>query len=59
MKRPKCVKPKQWQLSLEVKEMNRRIIKRKRQSSMYVEDEIDEMLFNDGEYKANRKKNKK
>ena len=36
--------------------MNRDIIKERRKNSMYVNDELDEWLFNAGEYKANRKK---
>jgi hypothetical protein len=56
MKRPKGVKPKSWQRSLEIAEMNRRIIKNKMKSSMYVSDWLDEALMDAGEYKANKKK---
>ena len=56
MKRPKGVKPKSWQRSLEIAEMNRRIIKNKMKSSTYVSDWLDEALMDTGEYKANRKK---
>ena len=38
--------------------MNRDIIRRKRKNSMYVEDELDSLLYDAGEYKANRKKKK-
>lgn len=56
MKRPKGVKLKRWQRSLEIAEMNRRIIKNKMKSSTYVSDWLDEALMDAGEYKANRKK---
>ena len=56
MKRPKGVKPKRWQRSFEIAEMNRRIIKKKMKSSMYVSDWLDEALMDAGEYKANKKK---
>ena len=58
MKRPKGVKPKRWQRSLEIAEMNRRIIKKKMKSSTYVSDWLDEALMDSGEYKANKKKKK-
>ena len=58
MNRPKGVKPKRWQRSLEIAEMNRRIIKNKMKSSMYVSDWLDEALMDAGEYKANKKKKK-
>lgn len=58
MKRPKGVKSKRWQRSLEIVEMNRGIIKNKMKSSMYVSDWLDEALMNAGEYKANKKKKK-
>lgn len=57
MKRPKSVKPKNWKLHLEVCEMNRDIIKRRMKDSMYIPDALDEMLFTQGDYKANKKKN--
>ena len=56
MKRPKGVKPKNWQQHLAIDEMNRRIIKEKMKDSMYVLNPIDERLMDAGEYKANRKK---
>lgn len=59
MKRPKSVKPKQWKLILQVQEMNKRIINGRKKNSMYVSDWLDDALLNAGEYKANRKKNKK
>ena len=59
MKRPKSVKPKRWRLLLQVDEMNRRIVKAKMKDSMYVSDWLDNAFLNAGEYKANRKKNKK
>ena len=49
---------KTWKLHLQVMEMNRDIIKRKRKDSMYVEDELDRLLYDAGEYKANRRKKK-
>ena len=39
-------------------EMNRDIIRRKWKNSMYVEDELDSLLYDAGEYKANRRKKK-
>lgn len=59
MKRPKSVKPKRWKLILQVQEMNKRIINGKKKNSMYVSDWLDDALLNAGEYKANRKKDKK
>ena len=59
MRRPKSVKPKQWKLILQVQEMNKRIINGRKKNSMYVSDWLDDALLNAGEYKANRKKNKK
>ena len=56
MKRPKGVKPKSWWQHLAIDEMNRRIIKEKMKNSMYVQNSIDELLMDAGEYKANRKK---
>ena len=56
MKRPKGVKPKNWQRLLAIDEMNRRIIKEKMKNSMYVQNSIDELLMDAGDYKANRKK---
>ena len=58
MKRPKGVKPKNWQRLLAIDEMNRRIIKKKMKSSTYVSDWLDEALMDSGEYKANKKKKK-
>ncbi|MBP5457620.1 MAG: hypothetical protein J6Y37_14105 [Paludibacteraceae bacterium] len=59
MKRPKSVKPKRWKLILQVQEMNKRIVNDRKKNSMYVSDWLDDVLLNAGEYKANRKKNKK
>lgn len=56
MKRPKSVKPKNWQRHLAIDEMNRKIIKEKMKDSTYVLNPIDERLMDAGEYKANRKK---
>ena len=56
MKRPKGVKPKRWQRSLEIAAMNRKIVKNKMKSSTYVSDWLDEALMDSGEYKANKKK---
>ena len=56
MKRPKGVKPKNWQRHLAIDEMNRKIIKEKMKDSTYVLNPIDERLMGVGEYKANRKK---
>ena len=56
MKRPKGVKPKNWQRHLAIDEMNRKIIKEKMKDSMYVLNSIDVRLMDAGEYKANRKK---
>lgn len=56
MKKPKGMTSKTWKLHLQICEMNRDIIKERRKNSMYVNDELDEWLFNAGEYKANRKK---
>ena len=58
MKKPKGMTSKTWKLHLQVMEMNRDIIKRKRKDSMYVEDELDRLLYDAGEYKANRRKKK-
>ncbi len=59
MKRPKSVKPKRWKLILQVQEMNKRIVNSRKKNSMYVSDWLDDALLNAGEYKANRKKDKK
>lgn len=59
MKRPKSVKPKRWKLILQVQEMNKRIINGRKKNSLYVSDWLDDALLNAGEYKANRKKDKK
>ena len=59
MKRPKSVKPKRWKLILQVQEMNKRIVNGRKKNSMYVSDWLDDALLNAGEYKTNRKKNKK
>lgn len=59
MKRPKSVKPKRWKLILQVQEMNKRIVNDRKKNSMYVSDWLDDALLNAGEYKANRKKDKK
>ena len=56
MKRPKSVKPKNWQRHLAIDEMNRRIIREKMKNSLYISDWLDELLMDSGEYKANRKK---
>ena len=56
MKKPKGMTSKTWKLHLQIHEMNRDIIKERRKNSMYVTNELDEWLFNAGEYKANRKK---
>lgn len=55
MKKPKGMTSKTWKLHLQIREMNRDIIKKRRKNSTYVTDELDEWLFNAGEYKANRK----
>ena len=46
MKRPKHIKPKTWKLILQVREMNKRIVKEKKKKSLYVPNAIDE-LFDD------------
>ena len=56
MKRPKGVKPKSWRQHLAVNELNRKIIKEKMKNPLYIPDEIDKLLMDAGEYKANRKK---
>ena len=56
MKKPKGMTSKTWKLHLQIREMNRDIIKKRRKNPLYVTDELDEWLFNAGEYKANRKK---
>jgi len=43
---------------LEIAEMNRRIIKNKMKSSMYVSNWLDETMMDSCEYKANKKKKK-
>lgn len=58
MRKPKGTTSKTWKLHLQVMEMNRDIIRRKRKNSMYVEDELDSLLYDAGEYKANRRKKK-
>ena len=58
MKKPKGMTSKTWKRHLEIAEMNRRIIKNKMKSSVYVSDWLDEALMNSGEYKANKKKKK-
>ena len=56
MKKPKGMTSKTWKLHLQIHEMNRDIIKKRRKNSMYVTDELDEWLLSAGEYKTNRKK---
>ena len=46
-------------VSMEIAEMNRRIIKWKLKKSTYVMTDLDLMLLNDGEYKSNIKENNK
>lgn len=46
-------------ISAEVKEMNRRIIKKKFSNPLYIVNDFELMLLNEGEYKANIKKNNK
>ena len=58
MRKPKGMTSKTWKRHLEIAEMNRRIIKNKMKSSMYVSDWLDEALMDAGEYKANKKKKK-
>ena len=58
MRKPKGMTSKTWRRHLEIAEMNRRIIKDKMKSSMYVSDWLDEALMDAGEYKANKKKKK-
>lgn len=57
--KPKGVSRKSWQTHLEVCEMNRRIIDWKRKNSMYVENDLEQMLYDDGEYKATVKRRRK
>ena len=44
------------QLTAEIREMNRRIIKEKLKDPLYIPGELDLELYNEGEYKANKKK---
>jgi hypothetical protein len=56
MRKPKGMTSKTWKRHLEIAEMNRKIIKNKMKSSVYVPNSIDELLMDAGEYKANKKK---
>lgn len=52
-------KRKLKQILAEVKEMNRKIIKKKFSNPLYIVNDFELMLLNDCEYKANIKKNNK
>lgn len=47
MKRPKSITPKTWKLILQVKEINKRIVKEKKKKSLYVPNAIDELFDNE------------
>lgn len=51
MKRPKHIKPKTWRIHLQVQEMNKEIIKKRKKSSLYIPNWLDEVLLKQGEYK--------
>lgn len=47
------------QISSEINEMNRRIIRKRFSSPLYIINDLELMLLNAGEYKANIKNNNK
>ena len=49
-------KKNQKKIHAEVCEMNRRIIKDRMKDSLYIPSSLDLVLYNQNEYKANRKK---
>lgn len=55
-RRPKGVSRKRWKHGFDIVEMNHRIIKEKMKDPLYIPNEIDNLLLEQGEYKNKKKK---
>lgn len=58
MRKPKGTTSKTWKLHLKIVEMNKNIVRKRMKNSLYVPGPFDDIIMNQGEYKANRKKHK-